>query len=64
GADDTAEKQERFRRETETMLARWGDVLAADPAYNPNLTLELTDFSLAALPRAWRPWQTGEGRLE
>jgi len=64
GADDTAEKQERFRRETETMLARWGPELAADPAYNPNLTLELTDFSLAALPRAWRPWQTGEGRLE
>ena len=64
GADDTEAKQERFRRETETMLARWGPELAADPAYNPNLTLELTDFSLAALPRAWKPWQTGEGRLE
>ena len=25
GADDTEEKRERFRRETETMLARWGD---------------------------------------
>jgi glycosyltransferase involved in cell wall biosynthesis len=64
GADDTEEKRERFRRETETMLARWGEELAADPAYNPNLTLELTDFSLAALPRSWKPWQTGEGRLE
>jgi glycosyltransferase involved in cell wall biosynthesis len=64
GADDTEEKRERFRRETETMLARWGEALAADPAYNPNLTLELTDFSLAALPRAWKPWQVGEGRLE
>ena len=64
GADDTDEKRERFRRETETMLARWGGDLAADPAYNPNLTLELTDFSLAALPRSWKPWQTGEGRLE
>jgi glycosyltransferase involved in cell wall biosynthesis len=64
GADDTEAKQERFRRETETMLSRWGPELAADPAYNPNLTLELTDFSLAALPRSWRPWQAGEGRLE
>jgi GT2 family glycosyltransferase len=64
GADDTEEKRERFRRETETMLARWGRELAADPAYNPNLTLELTDFSLAALPRTWKPWQIGEGRLE
>ena len=64
GADDTEEKRERFRRETETMLARWGRELAGDPAYNPNLTLELTDFSLAALPRTWKPWQIGEGRLE
>ena len=64
GADDTEEKRERFRHETETMLARWGRELAADPAYNPNLTLELTDFSLAALPRTWKPWQIGEGRLE
>jgi len=64
GADDTEEKRDRFRHETELMLARWGRELANDPAYNPNLTLELTDFSLAALPRSWKPWQTGEGRLE
>jgi glycosyltransferase involved in cell wall biosynthesis len=55
GADDNPEKAERFRREVETMLLRWGPVLTNDPAYNPNLTLELNDFSLAVPPRSWRP---------
>ena len=55
GAEDTPEKHERFRREVETMLARWKDVIAHDPAYNPNLSLELTDYSLAAPPRVWSP---------
>lgn len=55
GAEDTPEKHERFRKEVETMLQRWKDSIAHDPAYNPNLTLELTDFSLAAPPRSWTP---------
>ena len=55
GAEDTPEKHERFRREVEIMLARWKDVIAHDPAYNPNLSLELTDYSLAAPPRVWSP---------
>jgi len=55
GTDDTPEKEERFRNEVETMLKRWGSALTRDPAYNPNLTLELTDFSLAAPPRPWVP---------
>ena len=33
------------------MLRRWEKVLMADPAYNPNLTLEYEDFSLAWPPR-------------
>jgi hypothetical protein len=33
------------------MLRRWGPALQHDPAYNPNLTLELNDFSLASPPR-------------
>ncbi len=52
GADDNPEKAERFRREVETMMLRWGPVLTSDPAYNPNLTLELNDFTLAVPPRA------------
>lgn len=55
GAEDTAEKHERFRGEVETMLARWPTEIRHDPAYNPNLTLELTDFTLAAPPRPWSP---------
>ncbi len=55
GAEDTPEKHERFRREVETMLQRWPAVIRHDPAYNPNLTLEHTDFSLAAPPRPWMP---------
>lgn len=55
GAEDTPEKHERFRKEVETMLQRWKAQIAHDPAYNPNLTLELTDFSLAAPPRGWAP---------
>ncbi len=51
GTDDTPEKEDRFRREVETMLRRWGPALTRDPAYNPNLTLELTDFTLASPPR-------------
>lgn len=55
GAEDTPEKHERFRREVETMIGRWRDVIAHDPAYNPNLSMELTDYSLAAPPRVWSP---------
>jgi GT2 family glycosyltransferase len=55
GAEDTPEKHERFRGEVETMLARWADLIRHDPAYNPNLSLELTDFTLSAPPRPWKP---------
>ena len=55
GVEDTPEKHERFRGEVETMMKRWEKELKHDPAYNPNLTLELTDFTLAAPPRPWAP---------
>ena len=55
GVEDTPEKHERFRGEVETMMQRWEQELKHDPAYNPNLTLELTDFTLAAPPRPWAP---------
>ncbi len=55
GAEDTPEKHERFRAEVETMMKRWAKELKHDPAYNPNLTLEMTDFTLAAPPRPWMP---------
>jgi len=51
GAEDTPAKQARFRLEIETMRARWGGLLDADPAYNPNLSLASEDFALASPPR-------------
>ncbi|WP_048860783.1 glycosyltransferase family 2 protein, partial [Acidisphaera rubrifaciens] len=51
GVEDTAEKKMRFQREVAMMHARWDDILQADPAYNPNLTLKALDFGLAWPPR-------------
>jgi GT2 family glycosyltransferase len=56
GSDLTPENRNRFGAEVRYMLDRWGDVLRNDPYYNPNLSLEATDFSLAGTPRALKPW--------
>lgn len=46
GAEDTPEKQTRFKSEIDRFYEKWGDALkAGDPYYNPNLTLEREDFS-------------------
>ena len=45
GAEDTPEKTERFRGEIQAFRKRWRKELAkGDPYYNPNLSLERTDF--------------------
>ena len=46
GYETTAEKQIRFEREINTMLARWKTDVTADPCYSPNLTLEHENFSI------------------
>jgi GT2 family glycosyltransferase len=56
GHEDTPEKQSRFQKECDYMRRRWGDLLANDPAYNPNLVLDGASFSLAFPPRVKRPW--------
>lgn len=45
-------RPQAFGEEVAYMERRWAHVLRADPAYNPNLTLEGSDFSLAFPPRA------------
>ncbi|MDQ0587762.1 glycosyltransferase family 2 protein [Variovorax paradoxus] len=45
---------QRFLREEQFMRRRWGALLTADPAYNPNLSLAAEDFSYAWPPR--NPW--------
>lgn len=56
GAEDTPEKQARFKSEIVYMKARWGSRLVEDPYYSPNLTLDTENFALAWPPRARKPW--------
>ncbi len=51
GVEDSAVKLDRFAAEIRLMRERWGKILDHDPAYNPNLTDEFEDFSLAVPPR-------------
>jgi len=51
GNEDTPEKYARLKKEVQYMKQRWGDLLLNDPAYNPNLTFDHEDFSLAWPPR-------------
>lgn len=51
GFENTPEKQARFERERAVFQQRWASWLAADPAYNPNLSLATESFDLAEQPR-------------
>ncbi len=53
----SAEKRARFNREKNFMLARWKTHSVNDPYYNPNLTLDREDFTLANLPTMHEPWR-------
>jgi len=46
GADTTQEKMARFQAECAFMMESWGKILARDPYYNPNLSLQREDYSL------------------
>ena len=47
GADDTGERAERYNRESERFREKWKKQLeAGDPYYNPNFSLDRSDFSL------------------
>ena len=48
---DTLENQDRLLKESDYMQQRWGERLIHDPAYNPNLTTQYEDFSIAWPPR-------------
>ena len=51
GYEDTPEKMARFQKEVHYMWSRWPALMARDPAYSPNLTLDHEDFGLAWPPR-------------
>ena len=47
GLDDQGEKAERYERESEAFRTKWKEVLeAGDPYYNPNFSLDRSDFAL------------------
>ncbi|MBR6626483.1 MAG: glycosyltransferase [Lachnospiraceae bacterium] len=47
GLDDSGEKAERYNRESERFREKWKKVLeAGDPYYNPNFSLDRSDFAL------------------
>ena len=47
GLDDSGEKAARYDRESERFREKWKEVLAkGDPYYNPNFSLDRSDFSL------------------
>ncbi|MFW5328908.1 glycosyltransferase family 2 protein [Hydrogenophaga sp. ZJX-1] len=51
GLEDNPAKQARFASEVQYMFARWGNTMAEDRNYSPNLSLVHEDFSLAWPPR-------------
>jgi len=51
GSDQAPERVARFEREFAAMRERWGALLDADPAYNPNLALAGGAYNLAWPPR-------------
>ena len=57
GPDHVPEKLPRFLKESEYLRAKWGGVLNKDPYYNPNLTLQTENFSLAFPPLTSLPWK-------
>ncbi|HEY9566452.1 MAG TPA: glycosyltransferase family 2 protein, partial [Thalassobaculum sp.] len=56
GSDEDPTRRARFRKEVQHMRERWQAPIAADPYYNPNLSLAHDDFRLAVPPRSVKPW--------
>ncbi|WP_321947699.1 glycosyltransferase [Paraburkholderia sp. J10-1] len=57
GANLSAAQIERDARERAYMLSRWGDVIAHDPFYSPNLTIAGENYGLAFPPRVVKRWK-------
>lgn len=60
GFEDTPEKKARFAKEVAYMWKRWPKLMANDPYYSPNLTLDAEDFGIAWPPRTRHAWVTDD----
>lgn len=58
GDDMSDAHRARWEAERATMRARWGEALATDPYYSPNLDLRPPSGFLAVPPRRLAPWRT------
>lgn len=58
GRDRTPEQKTRLAAERARFIAQHGDLIAHDPAYNPNLTLDGESATLARPPRSTRTFQS------
>lgn len=54
--DDLRSARAGFVEESQMIRDRWGELLHADPYFNPNLSLKRPDFGLAYPPRHARKW--------
>lgn len=63
GKDESPEKRARAARELLYMRRRWKKVLRNDPFYNPNLSYDRPDFSLARQPRVIPPWRSSNWKI-
>lgn len=63
GNDRAAAQRKRCEAEAGFIRSQWAALLDWDPSYNPNLTLQRKDFSLAEAPRVClsQPWFAGLG---
>lgn len=57
GSDASGEKHKRLAADKARLIARWGDRLAEDMFYSPNLTLKRLDARPAFPPRVLPPWR-------
>ena len=51
GRHDAPDRRSQFETEVNMMRVKWGDVLEADPFFNPNLSLATPFYTLAFPPR-------------
>lgn len=57
GKEDTPAKRERFAAEVALLQRRWAELIAEDPAWNPNLARDGAHIRLAEPPRLAIPWR-------
>ena len=55
GHEDTPQKKSRALREIDLLKQKWGHVLLCDPAYNPNINLDVNSFAFGGLSIPPRP---------